>query len=254
MADHPSRVAVVTGAGSGIGAAVAHALAGQGWVVVLAGRRREALASVAERGAELSGVLDPVPADVTDEASVRALFDPGWRAVLDVFDKPVIARCQLHKVRNVRDRLPDKLRAVVEKRMRQAYHASSVVEAESLLTALAKELGKTHPGAGASLREGPDETPTVLRLDVPPTPARTLRSTNSIESMISICRDHSRNVKNWRDGHMALRWCAAGMIEAGKQFRRVNGHLHLRQLRDTLDVQFTEPVSATCDAEHEQVA
>jgi putative transposase len=53
---------------------------------------------------------------------------------------------------------------------------------------------------------------------------------------------------------MALRWCAAGMIEAGKQFRRVNGHLHLRQLRDTLDVQFTEPVSATCDAEHEQVA
>jgi NAD(P)-dependent dehydrogenase (short-subunit alcohol dehydrogenase family) len=75
MADHPSRVAVVTGAGSGIGAAVAHALAGQGWVVVLAGRRREALASVAERGAELSGVLDPAPTDITDEASVRALFD-----------------------------------------------------------------------------------------------------------------------------------------------------------------------------------
>jgi NAD(P)-dependent dehydrogenase (short-subunit alcohol dehydrogenase family) len=69
------KVAVVTGAGSGIGAAVAHALAGDGWVVVLAGRRRGALASVAERGAGLAGVLDPVPADVTDEASVRALFD-----------------------------------------------------------------------------------------------------------------------------------------------------------------------------------
>jgi NAD(P)-dependent dehydrogenase (short-subunit alcohol dehydrogenase family) len=75
MADHPPRVAVVTGAGSGIGAAVAHALAGQGWVVVLAGRRPDALASVAERGAELPGVLDPAPTDVTDEASVRALFD-----------------------------------------------------------------------------------------------------------------------------------------------------------------------------------
>jgi NAD(P)-dependent dehydrogenase (short-subunit alcohol dehydrogenase family) len=69
------KVAVVTGAGSGIGAAVAHALAGDGWVVVLAGRRGGALASVAERGAGLPGVLDPVPADVTDEASVRALFD-----------------------------------------------------------------------------------------------------------------------------------------------------------------------------------
>ena len=75
MAHHPPKIAVVTGAGSGIGAAVAHALAGDGWVVVLAGRRRDALASVAERGAELPGVLDAAPTDVTDEASVRALFD-----------------------------------------------------------------------------------------------------------------------------------------------------------------------------------
>ena len=79
------------------------------------------------------------------------------------------------------------------------------------------------------------ETLTVLRLDVPPTLARTLRSTNSIESMISICRNHSMNVKNWQNGNMALRWCAAGMVEAGKQFRRVNGHLHLPALRIALD-------------------
>jgi NAD(P)-dependent dehydrogenase (short-subunit alcohol dehydrogenase family) len=75
MADHSPRTAVVTGAGSGIGAAVAHALAGEGWTVVLAGRRRDALEQVAARGGGLPGVLDPVPADVTDEASVRALFD-----------------------------------------------------------------------------------------------------------------------------------------------------------------------------------
>ena len=71
------------------------------------------------------------------------------------------------------------------------------------------------------------ETLTVLRLNVSPTLARTLRSTNSIESMISIARNHSSNLKNWQNGNMALRWCAAGMIAAGKQFRRVNGHLHL---------------------------
>ena len=53
--------------------------------------------------------------------------------------------------------------------------------------------------------------------------------------MISICREHSSNVTRWRDGTMALRWCAAGMAEAGKQFRRVNGHLHLRSLRAALD-------------------
>ena len=61
--------------------------------------------------------------------------------------------------------------------------------------------------------------------------------------MISICRDHASNVKRWRDGQMALRWCAAGMVEAGKQFRRVNGHLHLRSLRDTLN-RVTETVGA----------
>jgi transposase-like protein len=165
------------------------------------------------------------------------------RAVLDVFDRPVIGRCQLHKIRNIQDRLPEKLRSVVASRMRQAYQANSAVAAEAELCALAAELDKTHPGAAASLREGMAETLTVLRLGVPPTLARTLRSTNAIESMISICRDHASNVKRWRDGQMALRWCAAGMVEAGKQFRRVNGHLHLRSLRDTLN-RVTEIVGA----------
>ena len=87
------------------------------------------------------------------------------------------------------------------------------------------------------------ETLTILRLDVPPTLARTLRSTNPIESMISICRDHSTNVKRWRDGQMALRWCAAGMVEAASQFRRVNGHLHLPKLRAALERQINETVT-----------
>jgi putative transposase len=55
--------------------------------------------------------------------------------------------------------------------------------------------------------------------------------------MIEICRDHSRNVKHWQHATMALRWCAAGMVEAAKQFRRVNGHLHLRALRTALEQQ-----------------
>jgi len=157
------------------------------------------------------------------------------RAVLDVLDHPVIQRCQLHKIRNVKDHLPQRLRANVGRKMTDAYHASSALEAEAALLALANELDRTHPGAAASLREGLDETLTVLRLGVPPTLARTLRSTNAIESMISISRDHARNVKRWRDGQMALRWCAAGMVEAGKQFRRVNGHLHLPALRTALE-------------------
>jgi putative transposase len=175
------------------------------------------------------------------------------KAVKDVFDKPLIHRCQEHKIRNVKDKLPEKLRAVTERRMRQAYHAESALKAEGLLTELAAELDKTHPGAAASLREGMTETLTILRLGVPPTLARTLRSTNTIESMIEICREHSRNVKRWRDGTMALRWCAAGMVEAGHQFRRVNGHLHLPKLRAALDAHFRN-VTAVSQNEDQKAA
>ena len=127
--------------------------------------------------------------------------------------------------------------------MRAAYREPDPLGAQAALEQLARDLDKSHPGAAASLREGLADTLTVSRLGVPPTLARTLRSTNAIESMISICRTHASNVKRWRDGQMALRWCAAGMVEAGKQFRRVNGHLHLRSLRDTLN-RVTETVSA----------
>ena len=72
------------------------------------------------------------------------------RAVVDVFDHPVIQRCQLHKIRNVQDRLPQKLRFVVAKRMRAAYHAESALAAQAQLETLAGELDRTHPGAAAS--------------------------------------------------------------------------------------------------------
>jgi putative transposase len=185
----------------------------------------ELLVGLRERGLD---VTRPILAVLDGSKALR-------RAVLDVFDHPVIARCQLHKLRNVQDRLPQKLRSVVAKRMRAAYHAQTALGAQAELETLASELERTHPGAAASLREGLEETLTVLRLEVAPTLARTLRSTNCVESMIEICRDHSRNVKHWQDGQMALRWCAAGMVEAGKQFRRVNGHLHLRALRTALE-------------------
>src|SRR2546423_6725699 len=138
--------------------------------------------------------------------------------------------------------------------MRQAYHAESALKAEGMLEQLARELDKPHPGAAASLREGLAETLSVLALGVPPTLARTLRSTNTIESMIGICRDHSRNVKKWRDGTMALRWCAAGMLEAGHQFRRVNGHLHLPKLRAALEAHSTKNVGTESQNEDQKAA
>ena len=175
-------------------------------------------------------------------------------AVLAVFDHPVLARCQLHKIRNVKGYLPDKVATVVERRMRAAYKNPDHLAGQGDLEALAKELERSHPGAAGSLREGLTETFTVARLGVAPTLARTLRSTNAVESMIEICRDHSRNVKRWDGGSMALRWCAAGLLEAKKQFRRVNGHLHLKALRTALNEHVGVDVTPPAYAPNEEVA
>ena len=186
---------------------------------------RDLLASLRDRG------LDTTRPILVVIDGAKALH----RAVDDVFDHPVIQRCQLHKLRNVTDRLPEAVASTVAKKMRRAYHHADPLIAQAELETLARELDRSHPGAAASLREGLAETLTIGRLGVPPTLARTLRSTNSIESMIAICRDHAANVKRWQDGQMVLRWVAAGMGEAATQFRRVNGYLHLPALRAALD-------------------
>jgi transposase-like protein len=196
----------------------------------------ELLVGLRERGLDMSR---PVLCVLDGGKALKA-------AVLAVFDHPVIARCQLHKIRNVKGYLPDTVARVVERRMRAAYANPDPLAGQGDLEALTRELERQHPSAAGSLREGLAETFTVARLGVPPTLARTLRSTNAVESMIEICRDHSRNVKRWDGGSMALRWCAAGLLEAKKQFRRVNGHLHLKPLRTALNdharVDVTPPI------------
>jgi transposase-like protein len=199
----------------------------------------ELIVDLRERGLD---VTKPILAVIDGSKALR-------RAILDVFDRPVIARCQLHKVRNVESKLPDALGSTVASKMRAAYRNVDALAAEAELEALARQLAKAHPGAAASLREGLAETLTVSRLGVPPTLARTLRSTNAIESMIEICRDHSTNVKHWRDGQMALRWCAAGMAEASKQFRRVNGFMYIPALRDALNTHFASTVTPACETD-----
>jgi transposase-like protein len=197
----------------------------------------ELIVDLRERGLD---VTKPILAVIDGSKALR-------RAILDVFDAAVIHRCQLHKIRNVESKLPDALAKTVASKMRAAYANPNALAAEAALEALARQLAKTHPGAAGSLREGLAETLTVTRLGVPPTLARTLRSTNAIESMIGICRDHSTNVKRWRDGDMVMRWCAAGMLEAAKQFRRVNGFLHLPVLRRALEAHVAEAVTPSCD-------
>ena len=139
-------------------------------------------------------------------------------------------RCIRHKERNVLDHLPERDRPAVRRRLRSAWELDDHAAALERLRALAGELERSHPGAAASLREGLEETLTLQRLSVTGSLKRTLASTNPCESMIECVRRTSRNVKRWQSGEMALRWTAAGMLEAEQQFRRVIGYRDLAKL------------------------
>jgi putative transposase len=202
---------------------------------------RELLCDLVARG------LDP-------EQAILFVIDGGKalrRAIRDVFgEHALVHRCQRHKERNVCDQLPDSERDRVRTRIRQAWALRDHRQALHRLQQLAAELERSWPDAGRSLREGLEETLTLMRLGVTGQLAKTLSSTNPCESMIEIVRQTQRNVKRWRDGDMRKRWTAAGMLEAERQFRRINGYRHLATLviaieRHALLVKTDKPDSET---------
>ncbi len=152
------------------------------------------------------------------------------RAIRNVFGEAPVQRCVRHKERNVIDHLPERERPAVKQRLRRAWATDDHARALDQLKALASELDRTYPGAAGSLREGLEETLTLTRLGVSGNLKRTLESTNPCESMIEIVRHTQRNVKRWSSGEMALRWTAAGMLEAEKQFRKIIGYRDLATL------------------------
>jgi len=145
-----------------------------------------------------------------------------------------IQRCQIHKARNVIERLPKSLHASVRKALRQAWELDDADKAERLLRNLARRLEHEAPGVAASILEGLDEMLTVNRLGLPGALRRSLACTNSIENMMGTVRRVCRNVKRWQNAAMALRWTAAGMMEAAKGFRRLKAYKQLPLLRAAL--------------------
>jgi putative transposase len=145
-----------------------------------------------------------------------------------------IQRCQIHKARNIIERLPKHLHASVRKALRQAWELDDAERAERLIRNLARPLEQVAPGVAASILEGLNEMLTVIRLGLPLPLRRSLACTNIIENMMGTIRRVCRNVKRWRDASMALRWTAAAMQEAANGFRRLKACKQLPLLRAAL--------------------
>lgn len=192
-----------------------------------------------ENAAVCQALIDNLVGRGLDPAICRLFIIDGSRALLKAirasFGRDTsIQRCQVHKARNITERLPKSLHASVRTTLRQAWELDDADKAEKLIRNLARRLEREAPGVSASILEGLDEILTVTRLRLPIQLRRSLACTNIIENMNGSIRRICRNVKRWRDAAMALRWAGAAMIEAAEGFRRLKAHKQLPSLRAAL--------------------
>jgi len=197
------------------------------------------LEGATENAAVVQALLDNLVERGLDPKVCRLFIIDGSKAlrkaIRRTFGKHTpIQRCQVHKGRNIMERLPKHLHAPVRRTLRQAWELDDAVKAERLIGNLARRLEQMAPGVSATILEGMDELLTVVRLKLPLQLRRSLACTNIIENMMGSVRRVCRNVKRWRDAPMALRWTGAAMQEAAKGFRRLKAHKQLPVLRVAL--------------------
>jgi putative transposase len=184
------------------------------------------LESLCERGLDTSR---PMLLVLDGAKALRAAVKRVWG------DKALIQRCQVHKKRNVQEHLPQKHWEALSQQLHAAYQETDYDRALKGLKTTARWLERLNPDAAASLREGMEETLTVVRLGVPELLRRTLATTNPIESAFSVAENVTRRVKCWREGDMRQRWCTAGLLRAESKFRRVKGYRHMPQFLRALE-------------------
>ena len=193
-----------------------------------------------ENAATVQALIDNLVERGLDPAVPRLFIIDGAKALSKVirrtFGRTVaIQRCQVHKARNIMERLPKALHASVRRVLRQAWELDDADKAEKLLRNLAQRLERDWSGVASSILEGIDEILTVTRLGLPKELRRSLACTNMIENVMGTVRRVCRNVKRWRSASMAMRWTAAAMQEAAKGFRRLKAHKQLPALRAALE-------------------
>src|SRR6059036_2352774 len=192
-----------------------------------------------ENAAVVQALIDNLIERGLDPKVCRLFIIDGAKALSKVIRRTFgahtpIQRCQLHKARNVIERLPKPVRASVRQALRQAWELDDAAKAERLLRNLARRFEHEAPAVASSILEGLDEMLTVNRLDLPAKLRRSLACTNSIENMMGTVRRVCRNVKRWRNAAMVLRWTAAAIMEAAKGFRRLKAYKHLPALKAAL--------------------
>lgn len=153
-------------------------------------------------------------------------------------DAAFVQRCQVHKIRNVAEYLPEAQRHAVKFRMRAAYLSNEAVDARNAILKLHDELVELNPSAAASLVEGLEETLTVLELRITPRLRQSLSSTNGIESSFSLVDRICTQVKRWQGRDHRLRWVASALLFTESRWNKITGYRHMPLLNRALEAAF----------------
>lgn len=154
-------------------------------------------------------------------------------------DAAFLQRCQVHKIRNVAEYLPEAQRAAVKFRMRAAYLMSEATDARNALLRLHDELIEVNPSAAGSLAEGLEETLTIIDLRITPRLRQSLSSTNGIESSFSLVERICTQVKRWQGRDHRMRWVASALLFAESRWNKITGYRHMAILNRALAAAFT---------------
>ena len=179
--------------------------------------------------------LQPILAVIDGSKALAAAVKRIWG------EKAVVQRCQIHKRRNIEAHLPQKHHEELGRLLNAAWHETDYQRAKKHLLTTVRWLERLSPSAANSLREGLEETLTVVKLELPELLRQTLATTNPIESALSVTRTVTGRVTRWRDGDMRLRWCTAGLLRAEEKFRRIKGFRHLSELSRALQREIEPP-------------
>lgn len=190
------------------------------------------LEELRERGLDTS---QPILAVIDGAKALAAAVKRVWG------EKARIQRCQIHKRRNIEAHLPEKHHDELRRLLNAAWHETDYERAKKQLQTTVRWLQRLSPDAANSLREGMEETLTVVKLGLPESLRKTLATTNPIESALSVTRTVTGRVTRWRDGNMRLRWCTAGLLRAEEKFRRIKGFRHLTELARALQREIDPP-------------
>lgn len=165
------------------------------------------------------------------------------KAVTKVFGSyRLIQRCQWHKRENVVGYLPKAIQPEYRRKLQAAYEQPTYEKAKQALAAVSRQLQEINLSAANSLAEGLEETLTLHRLGLFAQLGTSFKTTNCLESIMSLVGLKTDKVDYWKNSDQKQRWMATTLLDLEPRLRKVRGRRHLRALREAIQKELNIPL------------